>query len=273
MKQKYPLTLAAAKKGESSLWEIGDALLKECPMDSADGKLTEVAQYLQDNNCDYTVGSLATFRRVAAAFPKASRLAYSFSVHQEADNPKVLNAIVKVAPKGTLITLRYVRRIRQIQYEHELREREEAQEKARAEREKAEAEEERLRVKARDAKNRKERDAVVQEKKKAAERAEDAREKERAVKVPPRRNLDAPKEHEIPVLAVEAGFSADANQSIVLAKRSMKAIQGCLDQLTPKGIAALTEDALEAANAWNEAAQVVRREIIDQRGHLSVLGE
>jgi hypothetical protein len=275
MKQNYPLTLAAAKKNKSSLWELGDALLKECPADSSKGTLDEVVTYLQANGQEYTGEWLRQMRQVAAAFPpKSRRLELSFVVHQEAETPQMLEAVIKGAPKGAVISHRYVRKIVDRIRDHEQRARREAFEKAQAKREAAEAKEREKLARAKAAKDATERKALEEEHREAAKRTEAARKAEQAAKVPPRRQmppLQPPAETEVPVLLAEATFTANAERAIVLAREAIEVIEGSVHELTVKGVAGLTECALEAANAWKEAAQLVRKEVVDQRGHLSVM--
>jgi flagellar biosynthesis GTPase FlhF len=272
-KTKYPLTLAAAKKGESSLWEIGDALVVECPLDSEHGKINEAARELQSNGCDYHERTLSNIRATASAFPKSRRRDFSFSVHDEAGSPEMLDGVVKGAPKGTLISRDYVRLIVARIRDHERREREEAAAKAQAEREEAEHKEAEARRKTREAKDKEEREAREKEQQEAAERASKAREKEQKTKTAPKKKPAPPKEEDVPKLVAEAQFIAHASRSVVLAREAAEDIKTCLHELTAVGIAALTEQALEAANAWTEASQVVRSRVIDQRGHLSVVGD
>jgi hypothetical protein len=270
---KYPLTLAAAKKGESSLWEIGDALLKECPPDSDHRKLSEVVAYLQVNGCDYLESWLHRLRATAAAFPKFRRGNFAFSVYDEAGTPEILDAIVKGVPKGTLVTKRYVQKIVQRLRDHEQRELEEQRDKAQAELEAAKAEEERVKALAEKAKTKAERQKAAEQEQEAKERTKQAKKKRQQAKIAPKKSPAPPKKEDVPVLAAEAGFLAAASQSIDLAKRSEKEISTCLDELTPKGIAALTDVGLEAVNAWRDAVQVVRKELLDQTGHISLVGE
>lgn len=272
MKRSYPLTLAAAKKHESSLWELGDALLKECPPDSRHGQISEACEFLRANGCDYEESWLSKLRQTALAFsPKLRRRELAFEVHREAETPKMLEAVIKGAPKGTVISSRFVRKIVGQIYAHEERSRREAQEQAQAKREAAEAEQREKFFQARQAKDEKERNRLFKEHKEAKRRTEEAIAAQQAVRTPPRRNLEPPAKEEVPVLLAEAEFLANADRSIVLAKRSAEVIEGSLYELTAKGVAGLTDAALGAANAWTEAAQIVRKEVVDQRGHLSVM--
>lgn len=271
MKRSYPLTLAAAKKNEGSLWEIGDALLKECPIDGVPGKLVEACEYLQANGCDYDLPWLSRLRQVAYAFPPNSRRKeLAFKVHEQAGSPAMLTAIVKGA-KGITVTKRVAEKIVQRIRDHEERVRREAFERATAKREAAEAKEREKLARAKQATTEKERKERQAEHREAVEQTRKAREAQQEAKVPPKKSLLPPTEDEVPVLLVEASFLADASDSARKARRSKEAIAKCLDQLTAKGVAGLTDAALEAANAWTEAAQMVRKEVLDQRGHLSVL--
>jgi len=267
----YPLTLAAAKKNESSLWDIGDALVKECPSDG-NRDLKEVAEYLQTNGCEYTDNTLWRLRKAAASFPaKFRRRNLAFEVHSEAETPAMLDAVIKGAPKGTVISSRYVRKIVDQIRDQEERERREAYERAQAKREAAEAKEREKLAKAQQAKNKQERESYEAEHREAQKQTEAARKAERESKTAPKKDATAPKEEEVPLLLVQASFLADAREAARLARRSIKAMANSVEELTPKGVAALTVVALEAANAWTEAAQMVRKEMVEQRGHIAVL--
>jgi transcription-repair coupling factor (superfamily II helicase) len=273
-KTKYPLTIAAAKKGESSLWEIGDALLIECPLDSERGKIAEVARELQQSGCEHASKRLYEYRKTAATFPPQFRLnGIAFFAHSRAGSPDMLSAIVSGTAKGTSITIDYIDSFMQRMRDHEQREREKAKAKAQAEREEAERKEEEARRKTREAKDKEEREARKKEQQQAEEQTQKAREKEQKTKTAPKKKPAAPKEEDVPKLVAEAQFIAHASRSVVLAREAAEDIKTCLEQLTAVGIAALTEQALEAANAWTEASQVVRSRVIDQRGHLSVVGD
>ena len=268
----YPLTYAALKEAEnhheSDQWAIGDALLAECgpPSESSvnDGsweRLKEVAQRCSDIwNLDqsYSIQHLSRLRATSFHFGEPARFAkLSWGAHRAAGTPEFLKAVIKGAPKGTKISQDYVEGIKQRQVDEARREREEEEAKAQAEREKAEAEEAQARNE--------------EERSQAKAKTEKAKEKERATKTAPKRKPQPPEERDVPIRALEARFLGNAAGSVKVAQESAKLIKELLPYLTPKGVAALTEAALEAANAWTEAARLVRNELVDESGHLSVL--
>jgi flagellar biosynthesis GTPase FlhF len=278
--KKYPLTLAAIKTAEQNQWAIGDALIAECGPPSQqqvkDGSyvlLHDAAIYLLAEGFEYNIQTLAMFRNTAHLFRPSKRLAnIAFGVHRVAATPEYLEAIITGAPKGTKITQLYVEGIRKAQADTERREREKAEEKARQEREKAEREEAEAKARVREAEA-EEKEKAEAELKKAKEKTEKAKNKEAEVKTAPKKKSGFPAEKEVPELAVRAQFTADAIRSVKLARKAVKELKGYLDQLSPVSVRALTEVALEAANAWTEAAHIVRSETKEQRGHLSVVGE
>jgi hypothetical protein len=61
----------------------------------------------------YSVERLTRIYLVARDFPiRRRRQELSFSVHEEAGNPEILDAILERKPKGQAITKRYVRAVR-----------------------------------------------------------------------------------------------------------------------------------------------------------------
>ena len=107
--------------------------------------------------------------------------------------------------------------------------------------------------------------------KRAEAKTEEAKAVENTVKTAPKKKVGPPKQEDIPIMAIQARFIAEAAGSVRVARENINRIKDSLPDLTPKGIAALTEAALEAANAWTEAARIVRSELIDESSHLSVL--
>jgi hypothetical protein len=275
----FPLTLAAIKKADQNQWAIGDALLAECGPPSQNGvndgsfvHLIEVAGYLLVEGYEYSTTTLSAYRVTAQSFrPSARRANIPWAAHKVAGTPEFLDAVIAGAPEGTSITYRYVENIRQRQADHARKEREEQAEVARAAREKAEAEEALARKKVHEAQEAEEKKAAEAEVKKAERQVEKARAKEEEVKVAPKKKDGPPTKEQVPLMVAEAQFLAQAARSTKLALVATKDIETCLEQLSDVGIRALTEAALEAANAWSEAAWMVRSEVIEQRGHLSVV--
>jgi hypothetical protein len=98
---QFPQTLAAAKKHDVSLWELGAALEKECPVgesgvDNQSGsKLTQCSEELKRHGLEYTPASLHRIRTISKAYPNATRVApLSFAVHRAAGTPDMLEKIV-----------------------------------------------------------------------------------------------------------------------------------------------------------------------------------
>jgi hypothetical protein len=85
--------------------------------------------------------------------------------------------------------------------------------------------------------------------------------------------VSPPKAEDVIQLVMETRFLAAASRSLVLAQEAANEIRKCLDELTENRVLALSHVAIEAANAWTETARIVRKEVTNKRGHLSVFGE
>jgi ParB/RepB/Spo0J family partition protein len=88
---------------------------------------------------------------------------------------------------------------------------------------------------------------------------------------PPRRGPFPPEPELITVVGLDV--SAKAHGAASDAKKAAKALAGREHELTPNTVAALTEEALEASNAWNNIAHQVRKATADKRGHLALVEE
>ena len=275
MKLKFPQVFEAAKGAEKAQWKIGDALLHEAD-DAAAGPrgLKAVSEELKANGIEYDSNSLGRMRRTAEAFPSDHRLDdVSFGAHQEAGNPGVLNIIVKAARKSGLKTVsqEYVEAAVQSIYREERKAREEAQAAAQQEQEEAEAEELAARKREMAANDKGEREKASHDRKRATERKREANKKAKAARTAPKRKeRQAPAEEDVPALVLMTSLMANANQALVLARKT-KELLGKYE-IKSTTAAALTETALEAAQAWREAADLSRKAIPNKRGHLSVVG-
>ena len=128
--------------------------------------------------------------------------------------------------------------------------------------------------KVRDARDAEEKEAAQAEAKKASRKAEKAAQKERETKVAPKKKPGPPTKEEVPQLVAEMSFLANASRSVVLARQSVKDLESCLEQLSPKSLRALRSSALEAANAWQDAATSLQEHFGGSaHGLLSVVGE
>jgi hypothetical protein len=276
----YPKTLAAVKAANLDQWAIGDALVEECGPPSETGvqdgsrnKIKEAAEYLLTYNFEYKIETLAHFRETAYDFKESVRLpSISFSVHRAAGSPEFLKSVIQGAPKGTRITQAYIEGIKQRLMDEARREREAAAQKAEKEREEAEREEAKTRAKAEKA-SKHEKPKAEAEVAEAVAKTKAAKQKEKKVRTAPIKRSRLPEKDEVPILAIQSEFIADAAYSVKMARLNAKRIREMKDELTAKGITALTEAALEAANAWTEAARIVRSEMVNESGHLSIVGE
>jgi hypothetical protein len=276
----YPKTLVAVKAANLDQWAIGDALVEECGPPSKDGvndgsynKLKEAAEYLLTHNFEYHVKTLARLRQTAYNFRGSARNPFiAFYTHETAGTPEFLQSVIQGAPKGIRITQAYIEGIKQRLADEVRREREAAAEKAEKEREKAEREEAEARAKAEKA-SKHEKPKAEAEVAEAVAKTKAAKQEEKKVRNAPKKRSRLPEKDEVPILAIQSEFIADAAYSVKMARLNAKRIREMKDELTAKGITALTEAALEAANAWTEAARIVRSEMVNESGHLSIVGE
>jgi hypothetical protein len=284
MNEKFPLTLAAIKKGESSLWDIGDALVKECGPPSENGrrngglnKLEAASEYLRENGgYDYSVITLSEMRIAAFNFQvSVRRSGLSFAVHRAARTPEKLQAIIAGAAKGTKITSTYIQKVLQAQALQEEMKREADAEAARKKREKAEEKEAEAKRKAAEAKDEAERVKAAKKAKEAEEKAREARKEEKAVRTAPKPRIGPPppeSPEETTALLGNATFMANAARAERLADEARESIVPLLGVLSPAACAAMVEAALEAANSWRKLADLVKKEH-GSHEHLYVVGE
>jgi hypothetical protein len=104
----FPKTVAACKTAQKSLWAIGDALVKECPLgirghkDGSTDRIKECAQEVAEQ-CGvdmYGLQMLRKLRTVSAAFPDGTRVpSISWAVHRSAGDKNTLNGLVEAAKK------------------------------------------------------------------------------------------------------------------------------------------------------------------------------
>jgi len=282
---KFPRTLAAVKKGETSTWAIGDALIEECGPPSEHGvndgsrpKLEAARQYLENNGgYEYSLSHLIGLRDTAFNFRSFERNSnLSYHVHRVAGTPEMLNAIIQGAPKGQKISGPYVEKIKKgMQLERQAAQKEadrKAQEEARKKAEKAEAREEEARRKEAEAQNKKQQAKAKEEAEKAAKEAKKARREELTAKGAPVPKAGPPKKEEVPALTAKVLVSANASRSVGLAKEAKTAILPHLDSLSSAARAGMVEAVLEAVNAWREVGELVQTEDREYE-HLSVVAE
>jgi flagellar biosynthesis GTPase FlhF len=277
---EFPKTLKAVKKADGNLWTIGDALIDECGRPSKNGsndgsleKIKAASQYLEAQGFTYKVKTLSNIRVVADIFGSSFRRpGIAWGAHRVAVTPEYLEAIIAGAPKGVKVSQPYIEGIRAAQMADAQAEREAAEEEARKERQKAEKAEAEAKAAAQkaEAAEKAEAEAKLEKAKKKTARA---KAKEKEVEQAPKKKQGPPSKEEQSDLALRAKFLSNASRSIKLAQTSAKNIQDYIDRLSPTSVRALTDCALEAANAWTDAANVVRGVTKDHSGHLSVVGE
>lgn len=277
MRSLFPQTLEAALSTEKSYWKLGDALLAECE-ESNYGKrgLQAVSDELAQYGIEYERRLLGKIRATAAAFPKNRRNhQVAFFTYEAAGNPDALDAVVRVAKKsGERVTAPYVHSAMSEMREQGRIERQKAQAEAKREQEKAREESAVASKKLREAKDRKAQDNARREIQRATQRKEEADEKLKRTKVAPQKAFVAPPaDDDIPVLVLATSLKSNADKALDLAERNKKLLGRNVVELSPRAIAALTETALEAANAWRDFADAVRGASKNKRGHLSVVNE
>jgi hypothetical protein len=101
---EFPKTLAAIEAADKCQWKIGDALLAEIPWGGSGKKNNEIdklqrcAQELKKHGHNYATATLSKYRATAHNFSsRGARVpGVSYSVHEEAGSPEMLDAIMKV---------------------------------------------------------------------------------------------------------------------------------------------------------------------------------
>jgi hypothetical protein len=269
MNTTYPRILAAVRKSENSLWEIGDAIIAEC---GKDGPLSDVSKYLAEQGYEYSTGYLGDIRNTAQNFRKSDReFDLAWGVYRVAGTPEVLRAVVAAA-KGKKFSQIYIEKIRAGQHMERKALQREAAEKARIEREAAEAREAEARRKAREAKDKAERIEAEKKAQEAAKRTREARLRERKTKVAPPRGAMPVKPEEVPSLEAKVQVSANASQAVRLAREAEKAIRPHVSDLTAAAAAGMVDACLQAANAWTDLAHLVGKQHGEYE-HLAVVGD
>jgi hypothetical protein len=101
---EFPKTLAAIEASDKCQWKIGDALLAEIPWGGTGKnnketiKLQKCEKELRDHGHDYATTTLKKYRETSHNFKGAGARVpgVSYSVHQEAGSPEMLDAVLKV---------------------------------------------------------------------------------------------------------------------------------------------------------------------------------
>jgi hypothetical protein len=283
--ESFPLTLAAVKKGEKSLWDIGDALLDECgPPDAHGGdhkeqKLEAARLYLLANGYDYSRPGLSNLRRIAYRFPSSARNSeIAWSAHAAAGTPERLNAIIASTNNIADVTARHVEKIIDAKYQEQRLIRENEERQARAQLEEAEKEQ-----KAAEAAERKAKDQLLpeaeqqkaKEKREIAEqRTEQAKAEVNKKRTPPKRSDQKIEKEEAPYLLKKLKLFSLPDRGHELAMDATKLfddIGNCLDKDV---LAQLVLESLEAANQWSAFADHISKSNAGVRyAHLSVVGK
>jgi hypothetical protein len=275
--QKFPLTLAAVKRGETSLWDIGDALIKECGPPGEQGakngsydRVGAAQGYLAQQGYELSVSYLRMLRKTAFDFPKGRRQPlHSFSVHTAAGTPERLAALIKAA-KGRPLSQHYIDRVTRAEFEAAKAQKLAAEVKARAAREKAEAKEREAERKLREAVDEKERAKAQKEADRAAKETQKAEREEREAKTAPPRKPVPLEDEEVPKMLSALEALSFAHQSEALAERAMKAVETELDQWDEATRLAVVEAILEGVNQWRAVAELVEGKK-GRTEHLSVV--
>lgn len=264
---KFPNVLAAVEAREkhlviaegSDLWAIGAALIRDCrnsrrPLlrgdhDGSHALLAAASEELAEHGYPtYDPRYLSSIMVTTEMFPVNRRQKHlSFSHHVEAQNPEILDWIVKSFVKRTdddEISKRYIRDMvvrwhERLQQKHK-RKHDEAKDKRRRARTKAEIEEA---------------DAEIE-----------------ATEPPPsKRTMSPPEGDEAIAVLKELDVLKNAREAKRLAVATKADIKDAVNQLDDTAIAVLSEACLEAMNAWKDVADTVRKATENKRGHLAAL--
>jgi hypothetical protein len=278
----FPLTIIEGRKLNREQWDFGDALLEECgaPSEAAkhDGsrhRIVEAVAALEADGQEYDERYLAMLREIAWKFPPNRRhLKVSWSAHRHAQTPDLLDAIVAGAPAGQTISNAYVDAVRKGDQERQKQEREEALAEAKAAEAEAKAAMKTAKAKRKAAQTDAERWAAEAEANLAAEKAEEARRAAEEAKIAPKRGKPRTVHpDDVEVLYGEQKASKCAHEAKRLSKDAKRFVKSRLNKISAVMIAALTEEGLGVANAWNDFATMVRRSTIHQRSHLHAVNE
>jgi hypothetical protein len=102
---QFPNVLAAVRNAEACRWELGDVLVAGLGPTPTCEVWREVAELT-----DLDVKLLKRLHRVAASFPPDRRRPVGWSMHEAAENPDVLDAIIEGTPHGKL-SLKWVKMV------------------------------------------------------------------------------------------------------------------------------------------------------------------
>lgn len=131
----FPLCDAAVRKTEGSEWELADAILAECSEPGENGvrngsqaKMEAMRDEIAKNHgVERSVVRIRKLRTAAWTFPADRRRpGVSLEGHLTAKTPEALDALIIGAPKGTALTLAFIRQ----QLKHPTEKAEQDQQKA-----------------------------------------------------------------------------------------------------------------------------------------------
>lgn len=111
-------TLEAMSRAQTSQWDVADALLREVgpfdPLRTDIAVFREIAETAEGMGFDYAPKYLQRLRDLAVAFPVERRHpGLSFTVHNEAHTPEMLDQAVKLAAsEGRNVTHRFIRHMK-----------------------------------------------------------------------------------------------------------------------------------------------------------------
>lgn len=272
---RYPGVLAAVRKGEKSLWEIGDALIEAIGVpsrtsahDKSQKKLAPISAELKVNGYEYGVRYLAELRLMAHKFPHTARVAsVSWRSHLEAGSPELLSVIIKGAPEGQPITSRYVDRAKKGLYAEEDQAQKRAYAAARQAQNEAEAEREAARKAKQQAKDKAERQRAEREEREAKERVAKAKEKAKEARPSPAKRAAAQAE-DVPLALVKGQFDANVQEVKSLARKMRRDIEPYVDHLSKAFVEGSVEELLQVAEAFRKLADLLRKNQATERGHL-----
>jgi hypothetical protein len=284
MDVKFPRTMKAAIRADVSVWSLADALVVEATTeDTGPRGLNAVVAEMVDHGIEPPTNRyLRLMRQTAVEFPKDRRYDGEHKTpiiplrsHHAAGNADTLDVIVKVARKeGHRINTNYIedvmRRLRADERARLTQEREKERVKADQARERKQ-QHRKQESKAADEKTR---EHHRRERERAAQEEREAREREKSVKFSSlRTKLKTPTEEEIGPLAAITNFKANAGKARKLATESMKLLKPHIPELSQAIVAGLADAAMTAANTWRDAATTITQTSGLGKGHLSVVNE
>lgn len=105
--EKFPESLVELRRHDSSQWDIGEKIVKECGAPSQRGKkdkslakIAELALLCEQEGLDYSENTLRTFRDISYLYRNVVRTTFvSWSIYYVVRSPEILERVLAECPK------------------------------------------------------------------------------------------------------------------------------------------------------------------------------